>query len=409
MRARPFYSPPSYILRQAASLLLYARLVRWPGVFTWMVRGIRALRVAAGSRGMGCIGFPVHPVWEVTARCNLHCKHCHVSAGSNIKGELSTGEGRDLIDQIAAIDEFRMLAITGGEPMLREDILDLVAHAHNRGLEIVIASNGYSINPPMAKRLRRLGVAGLAISLDGSTPGTHDRLRASDGAFEMAVEAARSCVAAGLVLQINITITRHSLHDLEAILDLAQDLRASIVLVYHLIPCGRGEEISDIQLDTEQYRQFLEILWRKQRSQRYIIEAVCSPQYWSVLLKRRPRPPSVLRFAQNLFHGCVAGWGMCYIKSDGEVWACPFMPLSVGNVKRASLQTLWRESPLFKDLRMRDLTLSGRCGRCDYRALCGGCRSRAYAHWRDPFAEDPLCFIEAPMFSSLDYSHASQS
>jgi radical SAM protein with 4Fe4S-binding SPASM domain len=342
---------------------------------------------------MGCIGFPNHPVWEMTTACNLRCRHCHASGGRRSAAELTTEEGKKLLREIAAIRPFRMLVFTGGEPMLRPDIYELVEYASSLGLQSVIATNATMIDRLVAKRLRECGVAGLAISLDAATPELHDFIRNSPGAFGLALRGIEACKEAGMALQINVTAMEYNEKDLPAILDLARRYRAEIVLNYQLVPMGRGEEIQERELGRQQNEWLMHIISESQKEASAVIEPVAGPQYWASLLQKKGVGLLGKALARAVFKGCVAGSGLCYIKPNGDVWACPFLPISAGNVRQQPLPEIWNQAGLFQELRRRRTTLKGHCGTCEYNPICGGCRGRAYAHTGDYLAEDPSCFL----------------
>jgi radical SAM protein with 4Fe4S-binding SPASM domain len=342
---------------------------------------------------MGCIGFPTHPVWEVTTRCNLRCQHCHASAGKPLEGELTTAEGKALLRDLTSIGEFRLLVLSGGEPLVRPDIWELIEYASSLGLEIAIATNATLITPEVARCLKKAGVCDLAIGLDGATAEVHDFIRGIPGCFERTMRGIYATKEADIALQINITVMKHNYPEIPQLLDLADELEAEIVLLYQLVPAGRGER-DGWELSPEEYAALLELVRQRQRRAKPIIEPTCSPQYWAYLLQRKGKE-RWRKLAAGFFKGCVAGSGLCYIKPDGEVWACPFIPLSAGNVRHTPLSRLWREASLFHTLRHRE-NLRGKCRTCLYRDLCGGCRGRAYAHYGDYLADDPLCFLPAP-------------
>lgn len=351
---------------------------------------------------MGCIGFPNHPVWEVTSACNEHCIHCHTAGGKRSPDELTTEEGKRLIEQIAFVKEFRMLVFTGGEPMVRPDLMDLLAHSKRVGFKNVIATNGILIDDSLAKELRKLQVVGLAISLDHTDPAVHNYIRQRDDAFERAIRAIQACQRAGIVLQINITAMQYNLDDLENLYQMASDMGAAIVLNYQLVPVGRGVRIKEKQLTRDQNEALLSNLCRLQKRFNTVIEPVAGPQYWAMLLSGskngRPKPGPLRRLGfglvNRLFHGCTAGRGLVYIKPNGDVWACPFMELSAGNIRRTPFRHIWQDAPLFLALRDRSL-LKGTCGTCAGKEICGGCRGRAMALTGDLLGEDPACFLEA--------------
>ncbi len=386
---RPFYSPPTLLLRQAATALYFGYQVGWKQLPHWLMKGGRTLPTAAGAIGMGCIGFPIHPVWEVTNACNLRCEQCHACSGKQLPGELSTAEGKKLLDSIARIDEFRMLAFGGGEPLLRPDILELVGYARNLGLEISIATNGTLLTPDMAKEFKKMGVANIAVGLNANDQSIHEGITRVPGSFEKSKLAIHATLEAGMNLQINTTVMQENREAIPALLDFASEVDAQIVLLYQLVPTGRGKD--EMELSTKQYRELIVMAAEKQRKNRAIIEPTCSPQYWAYVLHQNGNKPS--RLAQALFKGCVAGSGLCYVKPDGEVWPCPFVPISAGNVRQASLQEIWHNSKLFQSLRDRQKLTGEKCSTCRFKYVCGGCRGRAYAHSGDYLADDPLCFI----------------
>jgi len=390
---RPFYLPPALLFKQAASAFYLTYLAGWKHLPGWLLRGAKTLPVAAGAVGMGCIGFPNHPVWEMTTACNLRCRHCHASGGKRSKDELNTEEGKKLLYQMARVDAFRMLAFTGGEPMVREDIYELAEYASLLGLKSVIATNGTLIDKKVAQRLKDCGVAGLAISLDSAKPETHDFIRGKKGAFELALRGIETCKAVGMALQINVTAMEYNREELPRIYELARQYKAEIVLNYQLVPVGRGEAIRDKELGREQNEALIHLIAESQKNAYTVIEPVAGPQYWAYLLKQKGVTPLRKRAAESVFKGCVAGSGLVYIKPNGDVWPCPFLPLSAGNVRETPLDEIWQKAPLFQDLRRRTETLKGKCGSCEYNLLCGGCRGRAFAHTGDYLAEDPSCFI----------------
>ena len=394
-RVKPFYNPPTLLLRQAASALYFSYLVGWKKLVPWLMKGKRTLPTAAGAIGMGCIGFPIHPVWEVTNSCNLRCKQCHACSGHPMPGELDTEEGKRLLDSIASIEEFRMLALGGGEPLVRPDIVELVAYARNLGLEISIATNGTLLTKELAKEFKKLGVTNIAVGLNANDEAIHEQITNVPGSFALSKNAAYATLEAGMNLQINTTVMKENRPAIPGLLDFASEVNAQIVLLYQLVPEGRGEE--DMELSMREYKALTEMVADKQKANRSIIEPTCSPQYWAYLMSRNSNghKPSglAMKLAETLFKGCVAGSGLCYVKPDGEVWPCPFVPLSAGNVRDHPLEYLWYYSDLFNSLRDRERLTGEKCRSCRFKGMCGGCRGRAYAHSGDYLGDDPLCFL----------------
>ncbi len=396
-KVRSYWWPPSLILRQLGSALYVGALARWRELPRWIVTyGVKCIPGAAGSLGQGCIGFPAHPVWEMTAACNLRCIHCHASGGQPAADELTTREAKRLFDQLAEVSEFRMVAFTGGEPLVRDDLFELLAYTQALGFTNTLATNATLIDDEVARDLRRYGVAIGAVSLDGFDAATHDYVRNQPGAFEAALRGIRALCRASIPLHINITAMEYNMDQLEPLMALVDELGAAILIMYQLVPVGRGRVIESAALDLGANERLIRFMVHAQSVIRAVMEPVAGPQYWSFLLQQAGiKSGPLLRLAEMVFHGCSAGRGFVYIKPNGEVWPCPFIEVSCGNVRETPFSTIWATAPIFEDLRKREERLKGRCGECEYRRLCGGCRGRTLAVTGDYLAEDPSCFIHA--------------
>ncbi len=392
---KPFFLPPSLMFRQLGSALLMAYLNRWRRFPLWLRHhSLRSLPVANGALGMGCIGYPGHPVWEVTAACNLRCIHCHAGSGKPDPQELNTDEGKRLIDELAAMEEFRTLIFTGGEPLVREDIYELLRHAQQAGFANIIATNGTLIDEETAFKLKDHGVVCHAISVDAADPAVHNFIRNKPEAFDLALRAIEATKKAGILLQINTTAMEYNMSHLGDLIDFVATQDAGIMLMYQLVAVGRGEKISNATLKKSANRRLSELITAKQRNVQTVIEPVAGPQYWPHMLKARGFDSGRrLKLAEKVFHGCAAGRGFVYIKANGDVWPCPFVEVSGGNVRERAFRSIYEDSQVFRDLRRREQTLKGMCGECDFRTVCGGCRGRALAYSGDYLAEDPRCFI----------------
>ena len=393
---KSIFWPPTLVMRQLGSVLYFSHLIGWNKFPSWFIRhGINSLAVAAGSVGMGCIGFPAHPAWEVTTACNLRCVHCHVAADKPSKDELTTDEGKKFIDELARVDEFRMLVYTGGEPLVHPDIFELMHHSKRAGFSNVLATNGTLITEEVALRLKDAGVATAAVSLDSSKSEAHNYVRNKDNAFALAMRGIRAIKKAGIPLQINVTAMKYNFDDLDELLELADDLGSGIMLMYQLVPVGRGNTIEDATLKVNENERLLKFLAAKQKSISTIVEPVAGPQYWPYLMEKKGKTDGIwIKLARQVFHGCAAGRGFVYIKANGDVWPCPFVEVNAGNVRNAPFYSIWHNSEVFINLRNRENTLKGKCGECKYRTICGGCRGRAMAYTGDYLSEDPSCFIE---------------
>lgn len=386
---KPFYEPPSLLVKQLRSALLIRRLTGWGKLPWWTTQANKIFRIAAGCQGVGCFGYPVHPVWEVTARCNLTCEHCHARAGeSECPDELTTEEGkRRVIDPLAQVDDFKSLVFSGGEPLVRDDIFELISHAKMRGFYPIIATNATLITPTVAERLKKAGTLGIAASIDSLKDEVHDAFRKKEGALKLAKDGIANAEAEGMYIQINITASKINKDELPEIIAFADDLGAHVILLYQFIPSGRGQESSELELSADEFREEILKAGAMQKNLHPVIAPVGLPEYWALhnVQKNGGRISDILR-------GCICGNGMFYIKPNGDVWPCAFVPMSGGNLKQVTPGEIWRDSELFKGLRDRR-NLKGICHACSQREMCGGCRARALALTGDLFAEDPKCSL----------------
>ncbi len=349
--------------------------------------------------------------WNLTYRCNLACEHCYLDAGGaplppqraenarrgprlvgteNFadRSELGTEECFRVIDEIAAFAPECVTILTGGEPLLRRDILEIVRRASERGLWVVVGTNGVSITENLARRLAEAGARGLSLSLDALDPDRHDRFRNVRGAWRNTVEGAEILNRTGLPFIVQTTAGSHNLGELEAIADFAHDrLAAKVWNLYFLVPTGRGQFVSDIT--PAQYDEVLASLYRIQRKyeRRMLVNAKCAPHYIKTVLENGG---SQIRTYSGGAGGCPAGTHYMGIRPNGDVTPCPYLPVFAGSLRNASLADLWTSSGLFTDIRRRT-SLGGRCGECEMNGHCGGCRARAYGMTGDLMAEDPLC------------------
>ena len=394
-KVKAFYNPPSLLLKQLGSSLLMAYLNNWRNYPRWGFQyGFRSIPVANGALGMGCIGYPGHPVWEVTGACNLKCIHCHAVSDKAGKDELSTDEGKRLIDSIASVSAFRTLVYTGGEPLVRPDIFELLRHSQQAGLANIIATNGTLIDEEMAFKLRDHGVVCHAISLDAATPAIHDMVRNQPGAFDRTLRAIEATKKAGILLQINTTAMEYNMPHLSELIDFTDRNGAGIMLMYQLVAVGRGEKIEKATLKKSANKHLSEMIAEKQKNATTIIEPVAGPQYWPYLLEKKGFTEGLrLKLAGKVFHGCAAGRGFVYVKANGDVWPCPFVEVNAGNIRDRNFKAIYEESPVFQNLRRREELLKGACGECHYKTVCGGCRGRAHAYSGDYLQEDPRCYI----------------
>jgi len=354
------------------------------------------------------MGHPARPInekipplrllaWETTRRCNLACLHCRAAAGSGpYPGELTTDEGIKLLDDLAAMGPV-VVILTGGEPLLREDIYDLAAYGTRKGHRMVMAVNGTLLTPQIAARLKDVGIQRLSISLDGATAPSHDRLRAVPGAFEGALAGIAAAREAGLPFQINTTVIRPNLTELPAIHELALKLEAAAHHVFILVPTGRGEEIRDQLLSPREYEETLSWLLARQKEGRLFIKPTCAPQYYRLWRQdaaaRGEKITAPTHGMEAMTKGCLGGQGFAFVSYKGQVQPCGYLDLSAGDIRERPFPEIWEHSELFRQLRAVD-DYRGKCHTCQYRKVCGGCRARAYALTGDVLAEDPICPYE---------------
>ena len=281
-----------------------------------------------------------------------------------------------------------MTILTGGEPLLRRDILEIVRRASERELWVVIGTNGVRITENVAKRLAEAGARGLSLSLDALDPNRHDAFRKVRGAWQNTVEGAQILNKTGLPFIVQTTAGSHNLGELEAIADFAHDrLGAKVWNLYFLVPTGRGQFVSDIT--PAQYDEVLASLYRIQTKYkgRMLVNAKCAPHFIKTILEN---DGSQIRTYSGGAGGCPAGTHYMGIRPNGDITPCPYLPVFAGNLRSSSLGDLWTSSELFNDIRRRT-SLGGRCGECEMNGHCGGCRARAYGMSGDLMAEDPLC------------------
>ena len=319
--------------------------------------------------------------WNTTKACNIRCRHCYRDAGTGLQDELSTAEGQKLLTQIAQAG-FKIVILSGGEPLLRPDIYDLIGHARGEGLRPVLGTNGMLITPDVAAKLKTAGLACAGISLDSRDKEQHNRFRGAARAWEQAVGGMAACRKAGLPFQIHTTVMNWNAGEITALTDFAVGAGAAAHHVFFLVPVGRGQDIADETLTTAAYETLLTHLLQKQAEVPIEIKPTCAPQFMRIA-KQKKIP---VRFSK----GCLAGTAYCVILPNGDVHACPYLPLPAGNVRQDSFDAIWRNSSLFTEF--RQTPLKGGCSRCGFDDVCGGCRARAYYYSDgDYLAEEPWC------------------
>jgi heme b synthase len=354
--------------------------------------------------------------WEVTRSCNLSCVHCRASAEKGpYPGELTLEQGKALLDDIASFAN-PVLILTGGDPLMREDIWEIVDHAVGLGLRAVMSPNGTLVTPEVARRMKEAGIPRISISIDFPTAELHDKFRGVPGAYEGAVRGVKTAIEAGVQVQINTTVTRLNVDYLDDMLALSEELGAVAFHPFLLVPTGRGKELGPEELPPEEYERTLNWVYDRQKTSNIFFKPTDAPHYHRIMRQRakedgtdlselKMHPHSHAAMAGTVgkaghpgdldshSRGCLAGTGFCFISHVGHVQPCGYFDVVAGDVKEQPFSQIWRESPLFQDLRDVD-KLGGKCGICEYRRVCGGCRARAYEVSGDYLAEEPYCVYE---------------
>ncbi|SDJ68535.1 radical SAM protein, BA_1875 family [Halovenus aranensis] len=331
-------------------------------------------------------------IWEVTQACDLACKHCRAEAEPRRHpDELTTAEGKALLEEAAAFGDGQLVVLSGGDPLARGDVPELVEYGTDLGLRMTMTPSG--TNSLTADRIQALADAGLrrmAVSIDGASAVSHDEFRQETGSFQQTIEAARHAKRAGLPLQINTTVCRDTVEELPAIRDLVADLGAVLWSVFFLVPVGRGAVLDPIS--PEHAERVMAWLCSVQSDAPFGIKTTEAPHYRRVALQEQTDSESPGPASDGIGRrtGITAGDGFAFVSHTGELFPSGFLPESAGSVRQESLVDLYRNSALFEGLRDPD-ALQGKCGACPYRNVCGGSRSRAYANTNDPLESDPLC------------------
>ena len=350
---------------------------------------------------------------NLTRRCNLACDHCYLDAKVMKEGstdEMTTDEIKSVLDDIASLSPECMVVLTGGEPLLRRDIEEIAAHASALGLMVVIGSNGLLLTAERVESLKRAGVAGIGISLDSLIPEKHDAFRGRKGAWDKTMAAIDACVAGGLAFQLHFSVTDDTAGEIDDMVAFARDAGAMVLNVFFLVCTGRGEKYSDIS--PEKYEQVLRrVAIAARNEKRLMVRAKCAPHFKRIAIEIDPDWAITSAHGYDA-GGCLAATRYARITPEGEVTPCPYMETSAGSVRATPFSEIWRDAPVFQALRAPKL--EWRCGVCEYRILCGGCRARPLARDGNLMGEDTLCAYQpaggavirplAPRSDTLDWS-----
>ena len=393
--------------------------------------------------------------WEVTKGCNLRCIHCRATATElSSPNDLPTAKALDVIKQVSQLSQ-PILVLSGGEPLFRDDIFELAGYARDCGLRVALATNGTLVSKEVARKIVDAGVRRVAISLDGADAATHDAFRGIPGAFDQALRGFENLKDLGMSVQINTTIARHNAHQLPDVLELARRLGADALHTFLLVPVGCGVDIAEEQMvPADEYERILNWFYDRAQEGGIELKATCAPHYFRVARQRRAAERRAASLAQSSYggngqeigptemtmpgstgiglhpharpavtghpghpggmqamtKGCLAGTGVAFISYQGEVYPCGYLPVLAGNLHQQSLAEIWENAPVFHQLRDTG-NLKGKCGYCEFRNICMGCRARAFAATGDFLDEEPFCVyqprtVEA-VRSKKEESHAS--
>ncbi|MCH4183893.1 MAG: radical SAM protein [Eggerthellaceae bacterium] len=334
--------------------------------------------------------------WEITRSCNLSCAHCRAAAHDGCySGELSLDQIKAVIDDITSITN-PILILTGGEPLLRSDIGEIADYARAKGAVPVVGTNATTITDEVAQQLAEHGIRRISVSIDFPDAQEHDRFRGQDGAFDAALRGIECAERAGIGVQINTTVTKLNAQQMDAMHDLAVSVHAEAFHPFLLVPTGRGEDLRDVELTPEEYEEVLNWAYDRQKTSPLHFKPTDAPQYYRILHQRAQedvhsdcKDQAAGGFA-SMTRGCLGGITFCFISHTGDVQPCGYFDMQLGNVLEQSFSSIWETSPVFTDL--RDFSrLKGKCGACEYKKVCGGCRARALSATGDYLAEEPYC------------------
>ncbi|MFQ6125582.1 MAG: radical SAM protein [Candidatus Heimdallarchaeota archaeon] len=356
-------------------------------------------------------------VWDFTYSCNLHCKHCYASAGTAWKDELSTQEALQVVEELAD-SGVSIIAFSGGEPLLRKDFFQVVAHAHHCGIFTAVATNGTLLTPKLAEKLKAAQIGYVQISLDGATPATHDAFRGIPGVFQKTIQGIKNCHKAGIFVEVATTVTIFNYREVPAIIDLCRTIGVDWFMHYNFIPTGRGDFITDNDLSPENREELLRFLFRENEKGGMQLLST-APQFARVSLQEaspddeefiipthfyNPRLGGKLQNLSEFIGGCGAGRFYAALRANGNIDPCVFLPWTVGNIRKDNFEELWDHSDIFKVLRDRS-HLEDNCGSCAYKYVCGGCRARAYSYFHRLTAPDPGCIRNIEAYKTFVPQH----
>ncbi|WGI17384.1 heme b synthase [Methanonatronarchaeum sp. AMET-Sl] len=333
---------------------------------------------------------PMLVAWELTRSCNLKCSHCRASSiYSPEPDELTTKQAKKVVDEIAKIGH--ILILTGGEPLIRDDVYKISDYADKKGLRVVLATNGTTLDKNKTQRLIDAGIQRISISIDGSKPKSHDNFRGIEGAYKKAINGIQILKEMNMPFQINTTITQKNVDELPKLIEMSNELGAKAHHIFMLVPTGRGEDLKGNEITPQRYEEILEWFYKKESEVDMELKATCAPHYYRIISQKGGKFQK--KGLDMRTGGCLGGKMFCFISRTGEVYPCGYLPVTAGNVLEEKFTKIWSKSKLFQDLRNPN-KLTGKCGECEYKKLCGGCRARAYAETENYLSEEPYCIYQ---------------
>lgn len=322
--------------------------------------------------------------WNTTKKCNLNCVHCYRESGMDVdtSKELTTEEGKKLVEEISKAG-FRLLILSGGEPLLRDDIFELIAAARESRLMPAIGTNGTLLSREMSEELQKAGLKGVAVSIDSLDETYHDQFRGQPGAFVKTQQGIENALSAGLRVQINMTITEKNQDEFGGMVSYYEKLGVQAIHPFFLVPTGRALSMEEDGLRETAYYSMIRRVLELQSSTALELKPTCAPQFMPMAKE--------MGLSQRFTKGCLAGTAYCCVLPEGQVHICPYLPVEAGNVRENPFDEIWKSSSVFQEL--RDMkNYEGACGSCEHAGICGGCRARAYYYNGSYMAEEPWCF-----------------
>ncbi len=335
--------------------------------------------------------------WEITRRCNLKCVHCRSSSEMDIEGhpDFSFEQAKSILDDISAYAN-PVMVLSGGEPLLREDVFEIAAYGGSKGLRMCLATNGTLVNQEICDKIKAADIKMVSLSLDGAKAETHDNFRNQKGAFDGTMNAIKLFNENDIPFLINSSFTVRNREEIPEIYKLVKTLGATAWYMFMIVPTGRGEDIMEELIPEKIYDDILEWHYEMEKNEdELLMRPTCAPHYYRIVRQKAKEEGSGfkrrnLKFSTGGSKGCLAGQLICLIDVDGEILPCSYFPKSAGNVIKTPFKEIWEESAFFHEL--RDFkSYKDNCGICEYVNVCGGCRARAYAMSGDYLAQEPFC------------------